>query len=205
MLRRVIDPPDEGTYLKKRRVLMRLRAAHRRSTPDVVFAADAYANLTEPLGEGFRMNRALQSNGGPPLVGKMGELVRCMDRAISTSPFRFPSKHVGEYLFRGISKEDFSRIKKNEVIDFPSYLSTSFMVVSPLLYASGGLLLLKAQIDLPCLFAPNEDEIILPRGTKWRVIGAEKQVRINVAHPKYKDTILRQKVGIIVMECIGVV
>ena len=180
--------PERRAYEARREELMRARAASRRRMgPDLRAAVDAYANLRGD-GAGFAINRAAILNG--TTAAETRDLVLAVDAALSFGG-RGGRTSSGEPLFRGLGGEYGRRLaerwtRPGTAVTFPGFLSTSFMPVTPLLYASPTLLVLRSH-GLPFYFAPREDELVLPRGTRWRLVKRYRATptRASLNHPRH--------------------
>ena len=182
--------PERRAYEARREELMRARAASRRRMgPGLRAAVDAYANLRGD-GAGFAINRAAILDGKAAAGAR--DAVLAVDAALSSAcGVRGGRTSRGEPLFRGLGGEYGRRLaerwtRPGTAMAFPGFLSTSFMPVTPLLYASPTLLVLRSH-GLPFYFAPREDELVLPRGTRWRLVKRYRATptRASLSHPRH--------------------
>ncbi len=172
-------------YDAVRAALMRARTKDRRAARELgaVEAVDSYFNLHEP-GWAFRLNERLRRGDATD------PSVHLLDAALGASSTTAPS-----ILFRGMNLSPRWRVGSR--VSFSAFLSTSFLPLQALFYARAGtdamVMRLHVPSDvghLPALFAPREDELMLPRGTRWEVVGHRPDFRVPrswAVHPKHGD------------------
>ncbi|MEW5315238.1 MAG: hypothetical protein WDW38_006684 [Sanguina aurantia] len=164
--------PSQKRYLAVVSKLEEERARHRRRlTMDERQAVDGYVNKRGDA-TGQRINRYLYRD--PYKTNTNHVIVKQV--ALIDSAFRSSRMRAPRTLFRGLSGPGVAcftaKWAPNSKVTFPSYLSTSFMPLQALLYGVGGCIL-KLEVppgwEIPVLWSPMEDEIVLPRGLSWLV------------------------------------
>jgi hypothetical protein len=178
---RVVSPASwvsRDTYIAWTAALKRLRSAHRRRmSAEQREAVDLYTNMREP-GAGMRLNEVIRA-------GERRRVTSALDAAIRSSRMSLPSNvPFPPVLFRGVSgagARHIARFAEGARVRMDGYLSTTFMPFQAMLYAGRPCCLLELRFggtvtqpmpqDCPCVYSPDEDEIVLPRGTTWVYVG----------------------------------
>jgi hypothetical protein len=153
-----------------------------RLTRDQRAALRCYVNLRTSQGDGcgYQMNRALRDSphGGPDVPHALQQTISNLDDAIDANRHAIPIR----YLFRGVG----GKFKTGDVLTMKSFLSTSPLVSRALMYG-GVILRLRVNLKLlHWLFSPNEEEVVVARGSRWRVTRVRTDVRPdpNMRHPR---------------------
>jgi hypothetical protein len=169
----MLAPPlGPAEYAAVRSTLMKGRARHRRTLGGAARdAVDAYFN-EHADGCAMKLNRCLMRQGA--CAPSLRRLTRLLDDALASAS---PVPPTVEVLYRGLRGPvgrallDGWRAVGSER-RFAGFLSCSFMPLQALLYCQedGCLLRMHLAGDEAHLFGPTEDEIMLPRGSTWRLL-----------------------------------
>lgn len=161
---------------------MKIRAdARKNMSADQKRAVDTYHNLHEP-GAGMKLNRELRCSRPCDLARTLDGVF--MDAPVLPTAIGLP--HL--ILYRGISGVGGNRLKRRwteigSTHTFKSFVSTSFVPLSSLIYAGSKGVVLRMHLrarppgtQLPHVYAPRETEVTLPRNTKWRLTASDPVV-----------------------------
>jgi len=176
-------------------------------------ALTGYANVvdSEP-GIGKAMNHLLWTGRTRRDLGYPAALllkrIAQMDAALHVEPALTPPLT----LYRGVDGRDLTGWRTGSERVFPAFLSTSFMPVQALLYAGmcthPTVLVLRVDPATACAYLPKEDEVVLERGTRWRLV--RRLVRLTprpsaYVHPRYGDQSEGVSASVVdVLECVCV-
>ena len=160
-----------------RKALMRMRAnLRRRLTADEKESIDAYANLIDPA-PGFVMNRILRSlplSEPRSTIDVAKHYIKYLDAALAKA-YEFPNKHV-KVLYRGVRRAEVARWSPGTVRTFKAFMSTSYLPAQAFIYQRCCVIVVHGSgvHKTKFVYSPNEDEIVLDRGTKLRLLSIKK-------------------------------
>lgn len=165
---RLLPPVNAAVYTALRSALMRARAAHRRRMDAEQRAVvDRYFNALEDA-YAQRLNRRLRTRDGCAPW--------CRDVRLLDAAFQLPAcPPAPPTLYRGLRQlRQGTQLRVGQRVHFRGFLSCSILPLQACLYSepapAGMLLVLQLnESRIPGLFSPTEDEVVLPRGTAWRV------------------------------------
>lgn len=100
------------------------------------------------------------------MTDRMVRQIRTLDDAIRNGPRTMPVKR----LYRGVGRESVKGWQTNATRTFPEYLSTSYMPYRALLYNQCCVLVIVGFGQTRFAFSEYEDEVILPRGSRFRLL-----------------------------------
>lgn len=175
-----------------RKALSRMRAnLRRRLTANEKESIDAYANLIEPV-PGFVMNRILrcqpQRVGTPRyVVDAAKRYIPLLDSAMAKS-YDFPNDHV-KVVYRGVRRAEVARWTPGSVRTFKAFMSTSYLPAHAFFYQKCCVIVVRGSADgakTKFVYSPNEDELVLNRGTKLRLVSV-KDVKTTPTFWKHPD------------------
>lgn len=173
--------------LRHTQLMAARRALLRRLSDAEKAAVQCYTNLDpDRLGCGFQVNRALRSGST-----EHADTVRALDAVFSKAGGAAlpPSVHV---LYRGVGADAalLGLPQPGTHVTMPTYLSTSHVLPRALFYA-GGEVVLRFRVtrhwSARWFYSPNEEEVVLERGTAWRVLAVRVGVRVPrraTVHPR---------------------
>jgi hypothetical protein len=138
--------------------------------PDSEFDEIEASVLTSYVGSGFRIiNRTAISSE----LSKRNKIIQVMDRALSKIP------NYNGIVYEGNRGLDASQFKPGMVLLFKGYLSTSYRWQIATNFAAPKGVIFRIHVkngkDLSETFNPIEKEILVPRGSRFRVTGFIKK------------------------------
>lgn len=145
--------------LKRERTLLR-----RKLTPEEKDVVDRYADR-DADGFAIHINAFLRSGKVVPAAEK-SRYVALFDSVFQkTGGRRFDG-----LLFRGLGGDTGVRFRVGSIVHFAGYTSTSFLPIRAASYSKGVVLVFRDIGDTRYIYAPREDEVVLERDTRWKVI-----------------------------------
>lgn len=190
----ITDPltTEPGAWRGVHESLMRTRRSLlRRLQPMERDALACYANLDSGrAGCGFEMNRELRSSGRGNRL--LMERIAGMDGVFAKANRTLPDPI--RYLYRGEMMSTKRIPTVGSMYADPAYLSTSPLLARALMYAgtpTPAILMYDLAGDTRWVYSPNEEEVILCRGIRWRVERVLRNVKVDPRmsrHPRDPET-----------------
>jgi hypothetical protein len=103
--------------------------------------------------------------------------------------YDFPNEHV-EVVYRGVRRAEVARWSPGSVRTFKAFMSTSHLPAHAFLYQKCCVIVVRgsggAGPKTKFVYSPNEDELVLNRGTKLRLVSV-KDIKTTPAFWKHPD------------------